>query len=410
MSTLRINSEIGNLESVIIHPPGPEMQAVTPGNRRSYLYDDIIDLEIAQQEHRRFKAVLQRFSDVLEIRTLLEEALADPAAKAFLLGQIRDMVPTGSLSGRLPDQSPADLVAMLVEGTEEEGGPVGLALNEVGFAFPPLPNLFFPRDIGMVLDDKAVVSSMRFDVRWTEELLIKTLFAYHPKLAGGGIIYDGSQERRHQLSLEGGDVHRLRDDLLVIGFSERTSPTAIDMLCDLVFEQGIATDVLVLVIPRSPTAIHLDMVFSQVDREMCVIFPPYFLGPQRRAVLHRKKGRAGVREMPGFFEALKEVGMPMEPIFAGGDTRAHQEREQWSSACNFLAVRPGTVISYRRNDVTHAEFEKAGFRVVSSHDFLAGDVQLGDGQRTVLMVEGAELVRGGGGPRCMTLPLSREAL
>ena len=114
--------------------------------------------------------------------------------------------------------------------------------------------------------------------------------------------------------------------------------------------------------------------------------------------------------MPGFFEALKEVGMPMEPIFAGGDTRAHQEREQWSSACNFLAVRPGTVISYRRNDVTHAEFEKAGFSVVSSQDFLAGDIQLDDGQRTVLMVEGAELVRGGGGPRGMTLPLSREPL
>ena len=174
MTAVSINSEIGTLRSVLVHAPGPELQAVTPGNRRSYLYDDIIDLEIAQREHRRFKTVVDRFAEVLEIRTLLEEVLEQPEAKEFLVGQIRDLVPTLSISDSLPDQSSSDLVAMLIEGTKQEGGPIARALNEVGFAFPPLPNLFFPRDIGMVLGDYAVVSSMRFEVRWTEELLVKT--------------------------------------------------------------------------------------------------------------------------------------------------------------------------------------------------------------------------------------------
>ncbi len=403
-----INSEVDRLTRVLVHAPGPELQAVTPNNRESYLYDDIIDLEIAQREHRRFKTVLERFSEVLEIRSLLVEALSEADARAFLLDRIQDMVPTGAVSAALPDMSPEELVGMLIEGAVSEGGPIADSLNEKGFAFPPLPNLFFPRDIGMVIGDRAVVSSMRYDVRWTEEVLIKTLFSFHPKLANAGLVYDGSEERRHAFSIEGGDVHRLREDLLVVGFSERTSPNSIDLLCDIAFEQGLASDVLVVVMPRAPTAIHLDMIFSQLDRESCVIFPRYFVGPQRRAILHRSKGSATVRELDDLFDGLKGLGLTLEPIFAGGQDRASQEREQWSSACNFLAVRPGVVVSYRRNDATHAELERAGFKLVSSDDFLAGDITIEDGERAVIMVEGGELVRGGGGPRCMTLPLCRE--
>src|SRR5687768_5164523 len=293
--SLQITSEIGPLQSVLVHTPGRELEAVTPGNRADYLYDDIIDLEIAQREHRQFVSVLKRFARVLQVRDLLTEILLQPDAREYLISKTMDVVPSDGLAQSLSALPAEEIVNMIIEGTEEESGPISRALNEVGFAFPPLPNLFFPRDIGMVIGSHVVVGSMRHGVRWTEELLINALFRFHPELANAGLLYDGSEERRSNYTLEGGDVHYLRPDLLVVGFSERTSPEALDRLCDVAFERGHVTDVLVVILPNAPTAIHLDMVFSHVDHGLCVVYPPYFIGPERLAVLHRRKGVDGVR-------------------------------------------------------------------------------------------------------------------
>ena len=229
---------------------------------------------------------------MLELRSLLVDIIDEPEVRRFLIERVMAVSASQQLQGTLAELPGEDLVGMFIEGREAPQGPVSHLLYKVGYELPPLPNLFFTRDAAMVVNRSVIIGAMKYAVRWSEELLMKALFRYHPRLANDGIIYDGSEESRGDYTIEGGDVLILRPDLAMIGLSERSSPAAIEMLVSGLSERAGVRDVIIVVLPTESPAIHLDMILTMVDREHCVVYPPYFTGPGRLPVLHQSAGRA----------------------------------------------------------------------------------------------------------------------
>src|SRR2546428_825625 len=198
MAPVHVTSEIGPLRAVLVHTPGRELVAVTPGNREDYLYDDIIDLDLAQQEHAQLVAVLQRFAEVYEVRDLLTELVARPDVREFLVTRALEVVPSDALARRLAQLAPQELVSLMVEGALEEAGPIARALNEVGYALPPLPNLFFTRDVGIVIGAHSIIGSTRCGVPGSRGRLFKEQVRQHETVENEGGLCDGSTVKRRK--------------------------------------------------------------------------------------------------------------------------------------------------------------------------------------------------------------------
>ena len=197
----------------------------------------------------------------------------------------------------------------------------------------------------------------------------------------------------------------------MIGYSERTTTRGIDTLMSAIAEKGGVENFVVVEIPKSRATIHLDMIFTMVDRDKCVVFSPLITGMHKCRAFHVRYEHQRVKrivEYSGVLEALRTQGLDLKPIPCGGDNELRQEREQWSSGANFFAMAPGHIIGFEHNQATAEELAKGGFEIVTADRLISEDIALEPGRPTLVTMHGSELSRGGGGCRCMTMPLNRN--
>ena len=415
--TVNVQSEIGKLEAVLLHTPGPEVENMTPRMAQRALYSDILNLSIARREYEQIEGVLSQVARTYQVRDLLARVLDNPACRQELVAKICVAEHAGSCYDTLMGLSTPQLVKVLIEGLPARIDTLTAFLNEDYYALFPLYNFYFTRDSSVTIGNNALICRMANQVRAREAMIMDAIYRHSGAFDCGIIDLQDAVLAGGPLSVEGGDVLVVRDDILVVGNGMRTSAAGIDALARRFCErcpQG-KRHIFVQQLPSSPESfIHLDMVFTMLDRDKCMVFEPLILHNRSFKTVHMtlEDGRVSrIRAVSGLLPALRGLGVDLEPVSCGGSSDSWaQEREQWHSGSNLFAFAPGKVLGYARNEATLQELDRHGFEILSARDVMAGKKRPDDYARCCVTIQGSELPRGGGGARCMTMPLARKAV
>ena len=408
MKGIHVTSEITPLKKVLLHRPGKELLNLTPDTLHEMLFDDIPFLKVAQQEHDAFARILRDNGvEIVYLEDLMTEVLDEnpELVHKFLYqwlseGNIHTKRWQDKLYNYLVSNFQGkDLVLKTMEGItlKEMGeGSAHYSLQDMiappdDLIIAPMPNLYFQRDPFASVGDGAFVNRMYSPTRGRETIYADYILNYHPDFAG---IVKRYYDRKKHATIEGGDILILNESVLAIGISQRTSPDAVEMAALNMFadpECKIRT-VLAFKIPSSRAFMHLDTVFTRIDYDKYTIHPG-IMGPLEvyEITPHHRPGELRIRRLDDTLEHILEeyTGIKnIELIYCGGGDLIAAAREQWNDGSNTLCIAPGTIVVYERNDITNAALRKRGLNV--------------------LEMPSAELSRGRGGPRCMSMPLIRE--
>ena len=397
-------SEVGRLRTVMLHRPGPELKRLTPRNNDKLLFDGIPWVSRAQDEHDAFaQALRDRDVEVLYLTDLMVETLQQEEAREHAIAGAMSSLHLGDtlrayLNEALHDQSPEQLAAFLTAGVrnDEVKGGFGLVTSLLAsddFLIDPLPNLLFTRDSSVWLKDRVAITSLAMPARERETQLTDLIYRDHPRFRGTATIHGWEQEH-----VEGGDVLLLAPGVIAIGVGERTTPAGAERFARQVFTEGLAHTVLAVPIAQERATMHLDTVCTMVDVDKIVMYPNVADHLQAYTVTVKDRNGEADRDLvldvsspePFLVAAAKAMSIDTLHQIDTGLDPVTAEREQWDDGNNTLALAPRVAVAYERNVETNDRLEEAGIEVVR--------------------IAGSELGSGRGGPRCMSCPISRDAL
>lgn len=404
-------SEIGKLRRVMVCPPGLAHDRLTPDTADELLYDDVLWVQQARRDHFDFVAKMEDCGiEVLGFDDLLEDIMADPQARAWVLDRriTPDEVGPGiakEVRTWLDEMAAKELAELLIGGIpfhevpDEVKGPFTTAFGETsrtGFVIKPLPNTQFIRDNSSWIFNGVTLNPMYWPARRQETLLATGVYKFHPAFTGEEYQVwlgdpDGEPHDYGAMTLEGGDVMPIGKGTVLIGMGERSSRQAICTVAQNLFKAGAAERVIIAVLPRSRAAMHLDTVFTFCNTDVLTAFAPVIDNARAISLRPDEKAPAGLAievESKGLVEVVGDaLGVNFTVVETAGDVYGIQ-REQWNDANNVVALEPGVVIGYDRNTLTNTALRKAGIEVIT--------------------IDASELGRGRGGGRCMTCPILRD--